>query len=73
MFGHVYPIYYRFRGGKGAGTMVGVLAALFPMYLIIGIPIWLMVLVCSGYVGLSTITAGIILPISTFFYYEGEC
>ena len=71
VFGHVYPIYYGFRGGKGAGTMVGVLAALFPMYLIIGIPIWLMILVCSGYVGLSTITVGIILPISTFFYYEG--
>ena len=71
VLGHVYPIYYGFKGGKGAGTMVGVLAALFPMYLIIGLPIWLMILVFTGYVGLSTITAGIILPISTAFYYEG--
>jgi len=71
LLGHVYPIYYGFKGGKGAGTMVGVLAALFPMYLIIGFPIWLMILVFTGYVGLSTITAGIILPISTAFYYEG--
>ena len=71
VIGHVYPIYHGFKGGKGAGTMVGVLAALFPMYLIIGFPIWLMVLVFSGYVGLSTIIAGIILPISTAFYFEG--
>ena len=71
VMGHVYPLYYGLKGGKGAGTMVGVLAALFPMYLIIGIPIWLMILVFSGYVGLSTIMAGIILPISTAFYFEG--
>ena len=71
VMGHVYPIYHGLKGGKGAGTMVGVLAALFPMYLIIGLPIWLMVLVFSGYVGLSTIIAGIILPISTAFYFEG--
>ena len=71
VMGHVYPIYHGFKGGKGAGTMMGVLAALFPMYLIIGLPIWLMILVFTGYVGLSTITAGIILPISTAFYYDG--
>ena len=71
VMGHVYPLYHGFKGGKGAGTMVGGLAALFPMYLIIGLPIWLMVLIFSGYVGLSTIMAGIILPISSAFYFEG--
>jgi len=71
VIGHVYPIYHGLKGGKGAGTMVGVLAALFPMYLIIGFPIWLMVLVFTGYVGLSTIVTGIILPISTAFYFDG--
>ena len=70
VMGHVYPIYHGLKGGKGAGTMVGVLAGLFPMYLIIVLPIWMMVLVFSGYVGLSTIIAGIILPISTAFYFE---
>jgi len=70
VLGHVYPFYYKFMGGKGAGTMVGVLAALFPMYLIIGVPIWLMVLVFSGYVGLSTMVAGITLPIFTHFFYS---
>ena len=71
VLGHVYPLYYNFKGGKGAGTMLGVLSALFPIYLIIGLPLWFIVLICSGYVGLSTIMAGIILPISAAFYYEG--
>ena len=69
VLGHVYPIYHGLKGGKGAGTMVGVLAALFPMYLIIGLPIWLVVFIYSGYVGLSTIIAGIAFPICTFIFY----
>ena len=69
LIGHVYPIFHGFRGGKGAGTMVGILAALFPMYLIIGIPIWMVVLILSGYVGLSTIIVGILLPICTLIFY----
>ena len=72
VLGHVYPLYYGFKGGKGAGTMVGVLVALFPTFLIIGFLTWLLVFVFSGYVGLSTMIAGIILPICTlFFYFNG--
>ena len=71
VLGHVYPIYYGFKGGKGAGTMVGVLLALFPVGLTICLFFWMMGLIITGYVGLSTIMAGIILPISVALYYEG--
>ena len=70
MLGHIYPIYHGFKGGKGAGTLVGVLLVLFPTYLIIGIPIWLIILIFSGYVGFSTMIVGITLPICTFFFYS---
>ena len=69
IIGHVYPIYYKFRGGKGAGTVIGILIALFPISLSICLPIWLVVLILSGYVGLSTIIAGIVLPICTTIFY----
>ena len=69
LIGHVYPIYHGFKGGKGAGTMVGVLVVLFPLYLIIFLPIWLVVLIFSGYVGLSTMIVGIALPICTHIFY----
>ena len=71
VLGHVYPIFYNFKGGKGAGTMVGVLLALFPLGLIACLISWIVILVLSGYVGLSTIVAGIVLPIVTVFKYEG--
>jgi glycerol-3-phosphate acyltransferase PlsY len=71
VLGHVYPVYYRFTGGKGAGTMIGVLAALFPFALVICLIFWFVIFVFTGYVGLSTIVASIILPISAAFYYEG--
>ena len=70
VIGHVYPIYHRFIGGKGAGTMVGVLAVLFPLSLVICFILWLIILIFTGYVGFSTIMAGIILPIITAFYFE---
>ena len=71
VLGHVYPLYYKFKGGKGAGTMVGVLLALFPAGLATCLLFWGVSLILTGYVGLSTIIAGIILPISTAFYFEG--
>ena len=72
MMGHVYPIYHGFKGGKGAGPMVGVLAALFPTLLIICLPVWLITLIFTGFVGLSTIIAGITLPISSCILYNNE-
>lgn len=69
VLGHVYPIFYRFKGGKGGGTMLGVLGSLFPTALYICLLIWLAVLILSGYVGLSTIIAGCIFPICTIIFY----
>ena len=71
VLGHVYPIFYKFKGGKGAGTMVGVLLAFFPIGLAICLGFWILILIITGYVGFSTIIAGIVLPISTAFYFEG--
>ena len=71
VLGHVYPIYYNFKGGKGAGTMIGVLLTLFPLSLAICLASWIIILIITGYVGFSTIIAGIVLPISTAIYYEG--
>ena len=55
--GHVWPVFHGFRGGKGAGTLVGVLLVLWPMALAVLVGVWLLVLGIGGYVGLSTILA----------------
>jgi glycerol-3-phosphate acyltransferase PlsY len=61
--GHVFPVWYEFRGGKGAATLVGVLAAVVPDYLLPLLAIWLLVVMLTGYVGLATICACSALPV----------
>lgn len=59
--GHVWPVFFRFRGGKGAGTSVGAVAVIAPWCLPSLLGVWLLVLVATGYVGLATVLAGISL------------
>lgn len=58
--GHVYPVFFGFRGGKGAATFLGALAALAalaPVALAPGLLVWVLCLMSTGYVGLSTVLA----------------
>ena len=57
MLGHVWPVFHGFRGGKGGGTLIGVLLVLWPLAVPVVIGAWAVVLVASGYVGLATIVA----------------
>ncbi len=58
-FGHVWPLFHGFRGGKGAATLVGGIAVLWPQLLPPLLLVWLLSLLWTGYVGFSTILAGI--------------
>lgn len=65
--GHVWPLFYGFRGGKGAATLVGGLAVLWPWALLPVLATWLLCLLSTGYVGLSTIlAAAALLPAAAF-------
>ncbi len=63
VFGHVWPIYHRFRGGKGAATLVGTLIILGPALIVPLLLVWAAVFVLSGYVGLATMSAAISVPV----------
>ncbi len=54
IIGHVYPVWFEFRGGKGAATVIGVVAALQWWLLAPLLLSWFAVLVVTGYVGLAT-------------------
>jgi len=65
ILGHAYPLYFKFKGGKGVGTALGALIA-FPKILpLIGIAFasWVVILIITGYVGLSSILATLSVPI----------
>lgn len=61
--GHVWPIWHGFRGGKGAATVVGGIAVLWPMAIPLLLAVWLLTLILTGYVGLSTILTGLTVAI----------
>lgn len=52
--GHVWPVYFGFRGGKGAATLIGALLCLVPVAMLPGLAAWVLTLVLTGYVGLAT-------------------
>jgi acyl phosphate:glycerol-3-phosphate acyltransferase len=56
--GHVYPVWFEFRGGKGVATVLGVVAAVDMRLLAPMLIVWFLVLVLSGYVSLASMTAG---------------
>lgn len=56
VLGHVYPLYFGFRGGKGVATIIGVLLVLLPVALIAGVVVWVATLVATGFVGLAAVT-----------------
>jgi glycerol-3-phosphate acyltransferase PlsY len=63
VLGHVWPVYHRFRGGKGAATFLGTLSMLARVLIVPMLVVWAITLVLSGYVGLSTMSAAVALPL----------
>lgn len=67
--GHIWPVFHGFRGGKGAATLAGGLILAWPQALLVLIMIWLLCLMISGYVGLSTVIAAISLNLSAYLFH----
>lgn len=67
VFGHLFPVFAGFKGGKGVGTLAGVAIALYPIALLIVLGIFVVTLLISRYVSLSSILAGISFPFIVIF------
>jgi glycerol-3-phosphate acyltransferase PlsY len=64
--GHIYPVFAGFRGGKGVGSTFGVLLALHPVLTLLCFAVFIAVLFLTGYVSVSSMTAGIAFPVLLF-------
>jgi acyl-phosphate glycerol 3-phosphate acyltransferase len=61
--GHLFPIYLRFRGGKGVATGVGVVAVLLPITAVIVLAAWVVILAATRYVAVASLAAAVLLSV----------
>ena len=63
VIGHVWPLYFGFRGGKGMATLLGAYGAIQPLLLPAVVLTWAALLLLRGYVGLATVFAAAMAPV----------
>ena len=66
--GHVFPIWLRFKGGKGVASYLGILCCLDIFTALIFGVVWISVFVLFKFSSLSSLLASLIIPIFHFFY-----
>jgi len=64
ILGHNFPIFLKFKGGKGIATSAGVLIGVAPLAVLFGILTWVIVFFISGYVSLGSIIAAVTVAIT---------
>ncbi len=69
--GHDYPVFFRFRGGKGVATSIGALLVYAPYVGLFTVLIWLAVLFISRYSSLGALTAFTLLPLNMLVFKKG--
>lgn len=67
--GHIFPVLAGFRGGKGVATVFGVLLALNPLLTLMCFGVFLAVFLLTGYVSLSSMSAGIAFPVFLILFF----
>jgi glycerol-3-phosphate acyltransferase PlsY len=60
--GHVYPVFVRFKGGKGVATAAGAVLALAPAALGVSAVVWVLVLAVTGYVSAASMLGAVLFP-----------
>ena len=63
ILGHIFPVYLKFKGGKGVSTAAGVALALAPQPLLCAFIVWAATFFISRYVSLASIAAAVALPV----------
>ena len=70
--GHVWPIYLRFRGGKGVATSFGVVIGLAPISVLWGLAAWGVLVGLTRYMSLGSMGAMVAIAISHWLIYGEE-
>lgn len=72
VIGHIFPLFAGFRGGKGVATLLGVALAMEPQAAGLSLIVFLLVLLLSKYVSLSSMSAGLSFPVILLTLFPGR-
>jgi acyl phosphate:glycerol-3-phosphate acyltransferase len=67
ILGHIFPVWLRFKGGKGVATAFGVFVALSPLAALASFLLWLAIMLLTKYVSLASILGAAVLPVLTLW------
>jgi len=70
--GHTWPVYLRFKGGKGVATSAGVLIGIAPGATGIGVACWFVALVTTRYMSAASIVAAMAVPAAGWWLYASQ-
>lgn len=70
LIGHIFPLFAGFRGGKGVATLLGILCAVHAGAALICAGVFVLTLMVSQYVSLSSMMAALTFPVSIMFIYH---
>ena len=75
VIGHCYPVWLKFKGGKGIATSAGTLLVLSPVTLAILLAVQFILLFLTRYMSLASLSSGVLYPILTFSFHKppAEC
>jgi acyl phosphate:glycerol-3-phosphate acyltransferase len=70
VLGHVFPVFAGFRGGKGIATLLGVGFALYPWAALVTLGLFILILIITKYVSVSSITGALSFPFTVYFLFN---
>ncbi|MDH4199325.1 MAG: glycerol-3-phosphate 1-O-acyltransferase PlsY [Spirochaetia bacterium] len=70
VLGHIFPLWLKFKGGRGVATVCGVVIALSPYQALLAFLIFIVILYLSKFVSLASLSGAVSLPASFFMFFD---